>query len=423
MKNAAFLLLAALATLTISAVAADTLSIGDSAPALKASKWVKGEAVPKLEPDKAYVVEFWATWCGPCKVSIPHLTEMAHKFPKVTFIGMDVWERAADKDAAVKKFVDQMGDKMDYHVAMDTEDTFMADNWMKAAGQNGIPAAFLVSGGKIVWIGHPMGGLEQAIEEVAAGNFDIEKAKKRAAAAKKVEAFYRKAMQGGDQAELAKEGKELEALDKELGGIMPGGKKLDAAEILKSAKFNVAMQAYQKAVFGGEDAAQLQKLEATARAAAPEGTDFDAIKKRLEEAANRNKGAEQGGEVFQKYAAAVGENGDQEKAAALAKQLRALKNQDPQTLNEYAWAILTDDAIKHRDIPLATALAKAAVDATEGKNAAILDTYANALFAAGKSADALEYQKKAVAACDDDDLKKELEATLKKYEAAAAKSQ
>ena len=421
MNKITFLTLAALAMYAFSATA-DSLSIGDPAPALKASKWVKGDAVAKLDADKTYVVEFWATWCGPCRVSIPHLTEMAHKYTRVTFIGMDVWERGTDKATAVAKFVEKMGDKMDYHVAMDTEDTFMADEWMKAAGQNGIPAAFLVQQGKIIWIGHPMGGLEQALEEVAAGKFDIEKAKKRSAATKRIEAFYRKAAQGGDEDELQKEAKELEALDQELGGIMPGGKKFDAAEILQSARFSGAMQAYQKAVFAGQATAEIEKLEAAARAAAPKGTDFDAIKKRVEQMASRSKDSQQAGRVFHQYAAAVGEDGDKEKAAALAKQLRELKITDPQTLNEFAWTILTGEDIKQRDIPLAAELAKAAVDASQAKDAAILDTYANALFASGKTADAIEYQKKAVAVCQNDDLKPELEATLKKYQNSAAKA-
>ncbi len=421
MRKAKFLALAALATLALSTTAA-SLSVGDAAPAIKASKWVKGDAVAKLDAGKTYVVEFWATWCGPCRVSIPHLTEMAHKFTKVTFIGMDVWERGADKDATVAKFVEKMGDKMDYHVAMDTEDAFMADNWMKAADQNGIPAAFLVQQGKIVWIGHPASGLEQALEEVAAGKFDIEKAKKRSEAGKKVEAFYRKAMEGGDEAELRKEAMELEALDKELGGITPGGEKLDAAEILQSAKFSAAMQAYQKALFAGADAAEIEKLEAAAKAAAPKEMNFDAIKAELKQAATRNKGSQQAGQIFQKYTAAIGKNGDKKEAAALARQLRELKLQDPQTLNEFAWTILTDEAVKQRDIPLATELSKAAVDASQGKDAAILDTYANALFTSGKVADAIAQQKKAVAACENEDLKKELEATLKKYQDSAAKA-
>src|SRR6516165_169225 len=169
----------ALTALTFNLKAA-ALGLGDSAPPLKVSKWVKGGAVNSLESNKTYVVEFWATWRAP--TSIPHLTEMAHTYTNITFIGVDVWEQAEDmasKEAAVNKFVKQMGDKMDYHVAMDTEEDFMSETWMKAAGQGDIPTAFLVQNGKIIWIGHPMGGLEASLKEASTGKFDMEKAKKR----------------------------------------------------------------------------------------------------------------------------------------------------------------------------------------------------------------------------------------------------
>ena len=82
------------------------------------SSWVKGDKVEEFEPGKTYVVEFWATWCGPCRASIPHLTELAQKYKDkdVRFIGVDVWERDT---SLVKPFVEEMGDKMDYSVALD----------------------------------------------------------------------------------------------------------------------------------------------------------------------------------------------------------------------------------------------------------------------------------------------------------------
>ena len=53
----------------------------------------------------------------------------------------------------------------------------MADNWMQAAGQNGIPTAFLVdTKGRIAWIGHPMEMKDAVIDQVLAGTFDVQKA-------------------------------------------------------------------------------------------------------------------------------------------------------------------------------------------------------------------------------------------------------
>ncbi len=152
---------------------------GAKAPAMKYSKWKKGTPIKSFEPGKTYVVEFWATWCGPCKTSIPHLTELAHKYEgKVDFIGYSIWENARE-DATIEQQVDtfiaEMGEKMDYNVAMD-EGTFMADNWMTAAAQIGIPSSFIIHDQKVMWVGHPM-SMDKPLEEVVAGTFDLEASK------------------------------------------------------------------------------------------------------------------------------------------------------------------------------------------------------------------------------------------------------
>lgn len=151
-----------------------TLKVGDDAPALTVGKWVKGEPVTKFAPGTVYVIECWATWCGPCRAAIPHVTELQKKYEgKVVVIGQNMWE---NDEAKVAPFVTAMGAKMDYRVVLDDkpgQDGSMAKNWMMAAGQNGIPCSFIVDkAGKIAWIGHPM-AMAPVLEKVVAGTYDL----------------------------------------------------------------------------------------------------------------------------------------------------------------------------------------------------------------------------------------------------------
>jgi hypothetical protein len=58
-----------------------------------------------------------------------------------------------------------MGPEMDYHVGYGGDRDGMALTWMSAAGQNGIPTAFLIENNAIVWIGHPM-GLDEPLRRI-----------------------------------------------------------------------------------------------------------------------------------------------------------------------------------------------------------------------------------------------------------------
>jgi thiol-disulfide isomerase/thioredoxin/Flp pilus assembly protein TadD len=173
-------LLALVASPALAIAAQPTLKVGDPAPKLQTGKWIQGEPVKEFQKDKAYIVEFWATWCGPCRDSIPHLNETYEKYKDkgLVVIGQDCWER---NDTLPAPFVKQMGDKMTYRVALDdkseNEKGKMAETWMTAAGRNGIPSAFLVDKqGLIAWIGHPMELQEKTLESVLDGTFDTHKA-------------------------------------------------------------------------------------------------------------------------------------------------------------------------------------------------------------------------------------------------------
>lgn len=159
----------------VATLIAQATELGDVAPPLAIDAWVKGEAetIAAGKGKKIFVVEFWATWCPPCITSIPHLSELQKKYKDkdVVFIGIST--EAID---TIEPFVEKMGDKMAYTVAMDkNQETYKA--YMTAFKQGGIPHAFIVDkSGRIVWHGHPMADLEQTLDKIVGGTFDLEAA-------------------------------------------------------------------------------------------------------------------------------------------------------------------------------------------------------------------------------------------------------
>jgi thiol-disulfide isomerase/thioredoxin len=182
MKHSSLFRLILAVTVLISATvsARAELMVGDKAPKLQVGKWVQGEPVSGFDSNHIYIVEFWATWCGPCVQTIPHLNQLGHAFKDkgVVVIGVDIW----DSDETVAPFVKKMGTNMTYRVALDDKsqdsEGFMGTTWWKRKVNNhGIPAAFVINReGVIAWIGHPGGLTEEILEEIVSGKQDLTKA-------------------------------------------------------------------------------------------------------------------------------------------------------------------------------------------------------------------------------------------------------
>ena len=156
----------------------ETLTIGDKAPAIDIAHWLKGDQVEGFEDGKVYVVEFWATWCGPCRASMPHVSELQEKYRDydVTVIGV------SDEDLQTvvgflcktdKKEEVLWNDKIQYTLATDPERS-VYKSYMTAAAQRGIPTAFIVGKDqRVEWIGHPM-GMDEPLDNVVRDNWDRE---------------------------------------------------------------------------------------------------------------------------------------------------------------------------------------------------------------------------------------------------------
>ena len=154
------------------------LTIGDDAPPLDIEYWIKGvemdrrgnfEPVTTIPKGQITVVEFWATWCGPCRIGMPHVSELQEQYADqgVRIIGVSdeslpkvyefLWK--IDPDGTIQN------ERTRYTLTTDPDRSTHRD-YMEAAGQRGIPTAFVVGRtGKIEWIGHPirMDGVLEAL--------------------------------------------------------------------------------------------------------------------------------------------------------------------------------------------------------------------------------------------------------------------
>ncbi|MEJ2881679.1 TlpA family protein disulfide reductase [Pedobacter sp. GR22-6] len=121
---------------------------------------------------KTVILDFWATWCGPCKASFPHMQAAVNKFkndPSVVFLFIHTWETDANPVKSAGDYV--KNNKYTFNVLIDLKDPVTKSN-SAAVGYKlkGIPAKFVIDGqGNIRFnsMGNSAAGDDAFVEEMS----------------------------------------------------------------------------------------------------------------------------------------------------------------------------------------------------------------------------------------------------------------
>lgn len=122
---------------------------------------INGKNVSLLNFKGKYVyIDFWASWCAPCRVQIPHIKRL---FEQYNSMGLEIITISIDKDSVAWKVAvvkEQIGSWHNILVIKEIEDNYENVN-------NPIPSGMLIDhDGKIVWKSGTQETLEEALKRV-----------------------------------------------------------------------------------------------------------------------------------------------------------------------------------------------------------------------------------------------------------------
>lgn len=111
---------------------------------------------------KTVILDFWATWCGPCLQSFPVMKKAVNKYaenPNVKFLFVNTWERVDDIKSNAEEFMKKS--KYPFHVLLDDQ-----NDVVEKFGVQGIPTKFVIgSNGNIKFQSVGFSGVESEVLE------------------------------------------------------------------------------------------------------------------------------------------------------------------------------------------------------------------------------------------------------------------
>jgi len=381
-RLALWLLLAAFSVKGVAVAEEDFLTIGSPAPAIDVEHWVsqgngKFDKVTQFEEGKVYVIEFWATWCGPCIASMPHLADLQSNYAdkgvqliSVSDEELDVVKSFLDRPVQQSQDDQQTYGKLTSVYCLTTDpDRSVHTAYMEAAGQNGIPTAFIVGkDGRIEWIGHPM-RMDNPLQEIVEGKWDREVAKAEILPTQRrgmITTRISKAMRGGDADQA------LNIIDTALKDHADDS---DLVAFLSRVRIQVQVFPVTQLARQGKHQEALEMLE------------------------ELKKNAPEHRSAFAEFQLSVLLNGDMLDEAADVLDEVAGNESDPMKLNQICWMIYESSQQNEEfSKKLLASTIEAAKKASElaPEEGSILDTYAHLLHRAGNLDQAIKVQTKAV---------------------------
>ena len=146
---------------------------GKQAPKLEFEEWLSDK--PDLK-GKTLLIDFWATWCAPCRKLIPELEQWQEKFKgDLVVVGL-----TGEPKKTVEDFTDLRGASVKYAMARDGH-----NRTNKEIGINGIPHVLIISSDGVVrWQGYPLDENDTLTEAKVKQIIDTDKAARAKAGAK-----------------------------------------------------------------------------------------------------------------------------------------------------------------------------------------------------------------------------------------------
>ncbi len=137
------------------------------APPLNIKHWIQ----PREQPPsgwqdlsgKVVVIEFWATWCGPCVAAIPHLNEVARKFQNR---GVQIISVSDEEATTVEKFLAKR--PIEGWVALDTDGSIFNTYAVQARPRT----ALVDARGNLLALADVDQVTDEILEQLLAGNVD-----------------------------------------------------------------------------------------------------------------------------------------------------------------------------------------------------------------------------------------------------------